>query len=63
MQFVNSYTGPTAKLDNEKGDLLPDARRYRTVVGMLNHLIISWPNIAAAISFVSHFMDASRTLD
>ncbi|GAV66393.1 hypothetical protein CFOL_v3_09903 [Cephalotus follicularis] len=52
---------PLVKLDNEKGELLHDPEKYRRLVGKLNYLTITRPDISFAVSVVSQFMSAPRT--
>ncbi|GAV74982.1 hypothetical protein CFOL_v3_18462 [Cephalotus follicularis] len=52
---------PLVKLDNEKGELLHDPEKYRRLVGKLNYLTITRPDISFAVSVVSQFVSAPRT--
>ncbi|GAV87485.1 hypothetical protein CFOL_v3_30911 [Cephalotus follicularis] len=52
---------PLVKLDNEKGELLHDPEKYRRLVGKLNYLTITRPDISFDVSAVSQFMSASHT--
>ncbi|GAV72783.1 hypothetical protein CFOL_v3_16271 [Cephalotus follicularis] len=52
---------PLVKLDNEKGELLHDPKKYRRLVGKLNYLTITRPDISFAVSVVSQFMSAPCT--
>ncbi|GAV72826.1 LOW QUALITY PROTEIN: hypothetical protein CFOL_v3_16314, partial [Cephalotus follicularis] len=57
----DSPMDPLVKLDNEKGELLHDPEKYRRLVGKLNYLTITRPDISFAVSAVSQFMSAPRT--
>lgn len=57
---VDTPMDPLGKLDNEKGDLLHDPEKYRRLVGKLNYLTITRPDISFAVSVVSQFMGAPR---
>ncbi|XP_016566623.2 uncharacterized mitochondrial protein AtMg00810-like [Capsicum annuum] len=50
------------KYRREKGDLLPDPTIFRQLVGSLNYLTITRPNISFAVQQVSQFMQAPRHL-
>ncbi|XP_026441790.1 uncharacterized protein LOC113340960 [Papaver somniferum] len=50
-----------AKLNPFEGKALPDPTLYRQLVGSLNYLTITRPDISYAIHVVSHFMSAPRT--
>ena len=52
---------PNVKLDNEQGEPLHDPEKYRRLVGKLNYLTITRPDISFAISIVSQFMSSPRT--
>ncbi|GAV84738.1 LOW QUALITY PROTEIN: hypothetical protein CFOL_v3_28180, partial [Cephalotus follicularis] len=57
----DSPMDPLVKLDNEKGELLHDPEKYRCLVGKLNYLTITRPDISFAVSVVSQYMSAPRT--
>ncbi|KAJ9538575.1 hypothetical protein OSB04_031308 [Centaurea solstitialis] len=52
---------PNMKLNVKDGDLLEDPERYRRIVGKLNYLTITRPDIAFPVSVVSLFMSSPRT--
>nr|GEV40391.1 copia protein [Tanacetum cinerariifolium] len=52
---------PKLKLRSEDGRLLHNPEKYRRVVGKLNYLTITRPDIAYPISVVSQFLTAPRT--
>ncbi|KAJ9564855.1 LOW QUALITY PROTEIN: hypothetical protein OSB04_000821 [Centaurea solstitialis] len=52
---------PNIKLNIEDGDLLEDPGKYRRIVGKLNYLTITRPDIAFPVSVVSQFMSSPRT--
>ena len=45
-----------------EGELFEDPERYRRLVGKLNYLIVTCPNIAHSVSVVSQYM-SSLTVD
>ena len=50
---VDTPMDPNVKLVSSQGGLLIDPRRYRRLVGKLNYLIITWPDISFPIRVVS----------
>ncbi|GJW93299.1 retrovirus-related pol polyprotein from transposon RE2 [Tanacetum coccineum] len=52
---------PKLKLRSEDGRLLHNPEKYRRVVGKLNYLTITHPDIAFPVSVVSQFLTAPRT--
>ncbi|XP_056158385.1 secreted RxLR effector protein 161-like [Syzygium oleosum] len=52
---------PGVRLDNEQGELLHDPEKYHRLVGKLNYLTITRPDISFAVSVVSQFMSSPRT--
>ena len=50
---VDTPMDPNVKLVPSQGGLLRDPRRYRRLVGKLNYLIITWPDISFPMSVVS----------
>ena len=50
------------KLDQDIGDLLPDATLYRRLVGSLIYLTITRPDLSYAVNLVSQFMTQPRHL-
>ncbi len=58
---VDSPMEPNVKLDAEKGEYLGDPSRYRRLVGKLNYLTVTRPDISFATSVVSQFMESPRT--
>ncbi|GJZ73085.1 retrovirus-related pol polyprotein from transposon RE1 [Tanacetum coccineum] len=52
---------PNLKLKSEDGRLLHNPKKYRRVVGKLNYLTITRPDIAFPVSVVSQFLTAPRT--
>ena len=51
---------PNKKLLMDEGELFEDPSRYRRLVGKLNYLTITRPNISYAVSVVSQFLEAPR---
>ena len=49
---------PNVKLVPSQGELLRDLGRYRRLVGKLNYLIITWPDISFPMSIVSQFLQS-----
>ncbi|KAK9062929.1 hypothetical protein SSX86_003558 [Deinandra increscens subsp. villosa] len=52
---------PNGRLGAHEGDPLADAEKYRRIVGKLNYLTITRPDIAFPVSVVSQFMSSPRT--
>ena len=52
---------PKLKLKSEDGRLLQNPEKYRRVVGKLNYLTITRPDIAFPVSVVSQFLSSPRT--
>jgi hypothetical protein len=52
---------PNVKLKTDDGDPLENPEKYRRVVGRLNYLTITRPDIAFPVSVVSQFMSQPRT--
>ena len=52
---------PNSKLQLEDGELLQDPEQYRRLVGKLNYLTLTRPDIAFPISVVCQFMNSPRT--
>ncbi|KAJ9568575.1 LOW QUALITY PROTEIN: hypothetical protein OSB04_004541 [Centaurea solstitialis] len=52
---------PNMKLNVKDGDLLEDPEKYRRIVGKLNYLTITRPDIAFPVGVVSQFMSSPRT--
>ncbi|KAL9261018.1 hypothetical protein AKJ16_DCAP05882 [Drosera capensis] len=48
---------PMVNLDNEGGELLHDPKKYRQLVGKLNYLTITRPDIVFAMSMGCHVRD------
>lgn len=57
---VDTHMDPNVKLLPNQGELLKDTGRYRRLVGRLNYLTITIPNITFAVSIVSMFLNAHR---
>ncbi|KAK2974562.1 hypothetical protein RJ640_002471 [Escallonia rubra] len=52
----NTPMNPSVHLTKDDGDRLDDPEKYRRLVGKLNYLIVTRPNIVYAIITVSQFM-------
>ncbi|XP_058077564.1 uncharacterized mitochondrial protein AtMg00810-like [Magnolia sinica] len=50
------------KYRREEGDLLPDPMVFRQLVGSLNYLTITWPDISFVVQQVSQFLQSPRHL-
>ena len=57
---VETPIDPNVKLYEDQGELLSNPERYRRLVGKLNYLTITRPNISFAISVLGHFMKDPR---
>ena len=51
---------PNVKLYEDQGELLSNPERYRRLVGKLNYLTITCPDISFAVSILSQFMKDRR---
>lgn len=49
---------PNVQLTKDDGDPFDNPERYRRLVGKLNYLTVTRPDIASAVSIVSQFMSA-----
>ncbi|XP_031277632.1 secreted RxLR effector protein 161-like [Pistacia vera] len=52
---------PNVRLNAEDGEMFGDPERYRQIVGKLNYLIVTSPDIAFLVSVASQFMSSLRT--
>ena len=50
---VGTPMDPNVKLVPEQGELLRDPRKYRRLVGKLNYLTITRPNISFSVSVLA----------
>jgi hypothetical protein len=57
---VDALMDPNKKLLKDESELFEDPGRYRRLVGKLNYLTITRPDISYAVSVVSHFLEAPR---
>ena len=57
-KLVNTPMDPNVKLVPSKGELLRDPGRYRRLVGKLNYLTITRPDISFPVSVVSQFLQS-----
>ena len=55
---VDTHMDPNVKLLPGQGELLRDPGRYRQLVGKLNYLTITRPNISFLVSIVSQFLQS-----
>ncbi|KAF5443817.1 hypothetical protein F2P56_036343 [Juglans regia] len=60
--FVLTSLEVNLKFRQEEGELLSDSSLYRQLVGSLNYLTITHPDISFAVQHVSQFMRAPRHL-
>ncbi|KAJ9552767.1 hypothetical protein OSB04_016812 [Centaurea solstitialis] len=60
-KLVDTPMLPTRKLLPEDGDPMKDPERYRRLVGKLNYLIVTRPDISFTVSVLSQFMAAPYT--
>jgi hypothetical protein len=59
-RLVDVPIDPNKKLLKGEGELFEDPDRYRRLIGKLNYLTITKPNISYVASVVSRFLDAPR---
>ena len=59
---IDTLMDPNVKLVPEHGKPLQDPGRYRRLVGKLNNLTITWPNISFPVSVVSQFLQSPRDM-
>ena len=57
---VETSMDPNVKLYEDQGELLSNPERYRRLVGKLNYLTITRPDISFAVSVLSQFMKDPR---
>ena len=55
---VDTPMDPNVKLVPSQGELLQDPGRYRRLVGKLNYLTITRPDISFPVSVVSQFLQS-----
>ena len=55
-KLVDTPMDPNVKLVPGQGETLRDPRRYRLLVGRLNYLTITRPDISFHVSVVSQFL-------
>jgi len=55
---VDTPMDPNVKLLPNQGEPLSDSGRYRRLVGKLNYLTVTRPNISFAVSVVSQFLNS-----
>jgi len=55
---VETPIDPNAKLLPSQGELLSDPKKYRRLVGKLNYLTLTRPDISFAVSVVSQFLNS-----
>ena len=55
---VDTPMDPNAKLVPGQGELIRDPGRYRRIVGKLNYLTITRPDISFPVSIVSQFLQS-----
>ena len=55
---INSHMDPNIKLVPGQGESLQDPRRYQQLVGKLNYLTITRPDISFPLSVVSQFLQS-----
>ncbi|CAM8885574.1 unnamed protein product [Rhodiola kirilowii] len=60
-QPVRTPVAPKAQLNSTYGDLLDNPTLFREIVGSLQYLTITRPDIAYAVNFISQFMSQPRT--
>ncbi|KAJ7972029.1 Retrovirus-related Pol polyprotein from transposon TNT 1-94 [Quillaja saponaria] len=58
---VDTPMDPNTKLVPDEGELLTNPEQYRRLVGKLNYLIVTRPDITFATSMVSQFLSQPRT--
>ena len=55
---VDTPMDPNVKLVPSQGELLRDSERYRRLIGKLNYLTITWPNISFLVSIIGQFLQS-----
>ncbi|XP_062100014.1 uncharacterized mitochondrial protein AtMg00240-like [Humulus lupulus] len=51
---------PNLKLSKDEGDVLPDPTSYRSIIGKLIYLTITWADISFAVNRLSQFLSLPR---
>ena len=57
-KHVDTPMDPNAKLLPSQGEPLSDPEKYRRLIGKLNYLIVTHPDISFAVSVVSQFVNS-----
>ena len=57
-KLVDTPMDPNVKLVPSQGELLRDPGRYRRLIGKLNYLTITRPDISFPVSVVSQFLQS-----
>ena len=55
----NTPMNPNVHLTKDDGDLFDDLEKHKRLVGRLNYLTVTHPDIVFTVSVVSQFMSAS----
>jgi hypothetical protein len=59
-RLVDILTDPNLKLLNDEEELFEDPSWYHHLVGKLNYLTITRPDVSYAVSIVNQFLEAPR---
>jgi len=57
-KFVDTPMDPNVKLLPNQGESCSDPEKYRRLVGKLNYLTVTRPDISFAVSVVSQFLNS-----
>jgi len=58
-KYADTFMDPNVKLLPSQRESLSNPEKYRRLIGKLNYLIITHPDISSVVSLVSQFLNSS----